>query len=110
MIRRRPKCRGPSIRRMATTTVGPVTSWRATGRNLLLLLLLSTLWGSSYTFIKLGVATIPPITLIAARTLIAGSVLTGILLLRGARAYLAPPRSGRASWSKHFSTALCRSP
>ena len=35
-----------------------------------LLLLLATLWGGSYTFIKLGVATIPPVTLIAARTTI----------------------------------------
>jgi len=41
-----------------------------------LLLLLATLWGSSYAFIKLGVATIPPVSLIAARTAIAG-VLSG---------------------------------
>ncbi|HTD04607.1 DMT family transporter [Undibacterium sp.] len=41
----------------------------------LLLLLLATLWGASYTFIKLGLATIPPLTLIAARTLIAGCLL-----------------------------------
>lgn len=34
---------------------------------LVLLVALATLWGGSYTFIKLGVATIPPITLIAAR-------------------------------------------
>ena len=40
-------------------------------RELALLVLLATLWGGSYTFIKLGVATIPPITLIAARTAIA---------------------------------------
>ena len=32
---------------------------------LALLLALATLWGASYTFIKLAVATIPPITLIA---------------------------------------------
>jgi len=43
--------------------------------NLALLVALSTLWGASYTFIKLGVATIPPVTLIACRTLIAGSAL-----------------------------------
>ena len=30
-------------------------------------LLLATLWGASYTFIKLGVESIPPVTLIAAR-------------------------------------------
>ena len=29
---------------------------------LALLLALSTLWGASYTFIKIGVETIPPIT------------------------------------------------
>ena len=32
---------------------------------LALLLLLATLWGASYTFIKVAVATIPPLTLIA---------------------------------------------
>ena len=42
---------------------------------LALLLLLASLWGASYTFIKIGVATIPPITFIAARTLIAGLIL-----------------------------------
>jgi drug/metabolite transporter (DMT)-like permease len=53
------------------------------GVNLVWLLALATLWGASYTFIKLGVATIPPVTLIAARTLIAGSVLLVIMRLRG---------------------------
>ena len=48
-----------------------------------LLLLLATLWGASYSFIKIGVATIPPITLIAARTLIAGLILLVIIRLRG---------------------------
>lgn len=52
---------------------------------LLLLLTLATLWGASYTFIKVGVSTIPPITLIAARTVIAGAVLLLILHLRGIR-------------------------
>jgi drug/metabolite transporter (DMT)-like permease len=48
-----------------------------------LLALLATLWGASYTFIKLGVATIPPITLIAARTLIAGVLLLTVMRWRG---------------------------
>ncbi|KJC62073.1 membrane protein [Bradyrhizobium sp. LTSPM299] len=48
-----------------------------------LLLALATLWGGSYTFIKLGVATIPPITLIAARTAIAGALLLVIMRWRG---------------------------
>ncbi|KQS71697.1 hypothetical protein ASG39_20795 [Rhizobium sp. Leaf371] len=53
--------------------------------SLLMLLALATLWGGSYSLIKIGVATIPPITLIAARTIIAGSLLLVVLHLRGLR-------------------------
>lgn len=56
--------------------------------DLALLLLLATLWGGSYSFIKLGVETIPPLTLIAARTLIAGAILLVVIRWRG----LALPR------------------
>jgi drug/metabolite transporter (DMT)-like permease len=52
----------------------------AIGLELTLLLLLATLWGGSY---KLGVATIPPITLIAGRTLIAGVLLLFVMAGRG---------------------------
>ncbi|CAO3419686.1 DMT family transporter [Azospirillum doebereinerae] len=55
---------------------------------LALLLTLATLWGASYSFIKIGVETIPPITLIAARTLIAGTLLLAVIHWRG----LALPR------------------
>lgn len=55
---------------------GPATEWA-------LLALLATLWGASYTFIKIGVATIPPFTLIASRTLVAGLLLLAVLRLRG---------------------------
>ena len=51
-------------------------------RELALLLALSTLWGASYTFIRIGVETIPPITLIAARTLIAGGLLLAVIRWR----------------------------
>ena len=54
-------------------------------RELLLLLLLATLWGGSYTLIRIGVETIPPITFIAARTAIAGAVLGLVLAHRGIR-------------------------
>jgi drug/metabolite transporter (DMT)-like permease len=50
---------------------------------LALLVLLATLWGASYTFIKLGVESIPPVTFIAARTTIAAVVLLGALHGRG---------------------------
>ena len=59
----------------------------ATGRNLTvelaLLGLLAIVWGASYSFIKIGVATIPPVTFIGARTIIAGLLLLALLRLRG---------------------------
>ncbi len=71
---------------------------------LVLLCTLSLLWGSSYAFIKLGVETIPPITFIAARTVIAGVLLLAVLRLRGLRL----PREGRY-WRRSFIQALLNS-
>jgi drug/metabolite transporter (DMT)-like permease len=72
---------------------------------LALLLLLATLWGASYTFIKLGVATIPPITLIAARTAIAGVLLLlAIMQRRG----LKMPRDA-ATWRRFMFQACLNS-
>jgi drug/metabolite transporter (DMT)-like permease len=62
---------------------------------LVLLLALATLWGASYSFIRVGVETIPPITFIAARTLIAGGLLLFMMRLRG----LTLPRD-RGTWRK----------
>src|SRR5262249_29453434 len=76
----------------------------STSIELALLLLLATLWGASYTFIKLGVATIPPITFIAARTLIAGSLLLAVLKLRG----LSMPRD-RQTWRRFLFQACLNS-
>ena len=70
-------------------------------RELALLLCLATLWGASYSFIKIGVETIPPITLIAGRTLIAGAILLAIIRWRG----LALPRD-RATWAR-FAVQAC---
>ncbi len=61
--------------------------------DLALLLLLATLWGGSYSFIKVGVETIPPVTLIAARTLLAGAILLAVIGWSGLRL----PRD-RATW------------
>jgi drug/metabolite transporter (DMT)-like permease len=72
--------------------------------DLLLLLLLATLWGASYTLIKIGIATIPPITLIAARTLIAGGILFAILRLRGMKL----PTEG-ATWKRFLFQACLNS-
>jgi drug/metabolite transporter (DMT)-like permease len=72
--------------------------------DLALLLALATLWGASYTLIKIGVGTIPPITFIAARTLIAGGILFAILRLRGLRL---PGDS--ATWKKFMFQACLNS-
>ena len=61
----------------------PITARRTRRASSRCCSLLATLWGASYSFIKLGVATIPPITLIAARTLIAGVLLLVIMRWRG---------------------------
>lgn len=73
-------------------------------RELCLLLLLATLWGASFTFIKVGVETIPPVTLIAARTLIAGAILLALLSWRG----IAMPRDG-AMWGRFMVQAAINS-
>jgi drug/metabolite transporter (DMT)-like permease len=71
---------------------------------LALLLLLATLWGGSYTFIKIGVATIPPVSLIAARTAIAGALLLAVMRLRGVRL----PRDA-ATWRRFLFQACLNS-
>ncbi|CAO3354200.1 DMT family transporter [Azospirillum melinis] len=68
---------------------------------LALLLALATLWGASYSFIRIGVETIPPLTFIAGRTLIAGSILLAVIRWRG----LSLPREG-AVW-KRFLLQAC---
>lgn len=73
----------------------------ALAKEIALLAVLATLWGASYTFIKIGVETIPPVTFIAARTLIAGGLLLIIIRMRG----LALPRDP-AIW-KRFLIQAC---
>lgn len=72
-----------------------------TTTDLALLGLLAVLWAVSYTFIKIGVETIPPVTFIAARTMIAGGILYVIIRWRG----LAMPRDA-ATW-RRFAFQAC---
>jgi drug/metabolite transporter (DMT)-like permease len=81
-----------------TTSTLPAPSL---AKEIALLAVLATLWGASYTFIKIGVETIPPVTFIAARTLIAGGLLLAIIKLRG----LSLPREP-AIW-KRFLIQAC---
>jgi drug/metabolite transporter (DMT)-like permease len=82
----------------------PTTTTAPPYHELALLLLLATLWGASYTLIKLGIATIPPITLIAARTLIAGLLLLAVLRIRG----ISLPKD-RRTWVKFLIQACLNS-
>ncbi|MGN7101346.1 DMT family transporter [Ralstonia holmesii] len=72
--------------------------------DLALLLTLSTLWGASYTFIRIGVETIPPLTFIAARTLIAATLLLVWMRSRNVRM----PRDRRV-WMRFGVQALLNS-
>ncbi len=54
-----------------------------------LLLTLVAMWGSSFLFNKLGVATVPPLTLVACRLTIGAAVLLVLLYAKGLR--LPPP-------------------
>ena len=56
-----------------------------------LLAALVAMWGSGYMFIKLGVATVPPATLVASRLALGAAILYAVMRSRG----LALPRSGR---------------
>jgi drug/metabolite transporter (DMT)-like permease len=71
---------------------------------LALLLALATLWGASYTFIRIAVATIPPITLIAGRTAIAGLLLLLVMRWRGVRM-----PSDTATWKRFLFQACLNS-
>jgi drug/metabolite transporter (DMT)-like permease len=69
--------------------------------DLCLLLTLATLWGASYTFIKVGVETISPVTFIAGRTLIAAGLLLAVLRWRSVRL-----PTDRTTWA-HFLFQAC---
>jgi len=71
---------------------------------LALLLVLATLWGASYSFIKVAVATIAPITLIALRSLIAGVLLLLIMRWRA----IAMPMDA-ATWRRFAFQAVLNS-
>jgi drug/metabolite transporter (DMT)-like permease len=89
------------MKTIMTSSTIPVPSLT---KEIALLVVLATLWGASYTFIKIGVETIPPITFIAARTLIAGGLLLAIIKLRG----LSLPRDP-AIWKRFFIQASINS-
>lgn len=69
-----------------------------------LLALLALLWGSSYLFIRVAIADIPPITLIAFRVTVAAAILMLIVVWRGEHL----PRD-RRTWRMLFVQAIFNS-
>ncbi|MBC8267993.1 MAG: EamA family transporter [Rhodospirillaceae bacterium] len=63
-------------------------------RPALLLLLLATIWSSSFGFIKVGVETIPPMTLAAVRIILAALLLYGVARFKG----MAIPKDKQFWW------------
>lgn len=69
-----------------------------------LLLLLSLIWGSSFTLIKVAIPTIPPFTMVAARVTIAAILL---ILIAFAQGYALPRRG--SVWAAFFVQGLLQS-
>lgn len=61
--------------------MAPMNSGRSTRADWLLFVLLGFFWGSSYLFIKIGVETLTPLTLVAARVAIGAAVLAVVMVL-----------------------------
>ncbi len=66
-----------------------------------LLAALVAMWGSSFMFIKLGIATVPTSSLVAARLILGALILLAMMYLRGARL----PPFGRV-WGNYLILAL----
>lgn len=83
---------------MTTTASPPAAAFRATRPNrgdYLLLLALGVTWGASFLLIKIAVATIPPLSVVAGRIVVGALALGALAALRGTKL----PRDGR-SWAK----------
>jgi drug/metabolite transporter (DMT)-like permease len=88
-----------------STQAQPATSGQTTlAIEIGLLLLLSLIWGSSFTLIKLAITTIPPFTMVAARVTIAAVLLTLIAAAQGHTF----PRQG-SLWAAFFVQGLLQS-
>lgn len=81
-----PKSTSATDRAKASIPISTAAKGRHHGwRDYALLLTLACLWSSTYPLTKIGVGSIPPITFISARSLIAALFLLGILWMRGIR-------------------------
>src|SRR5438105_2387669 len=68
-----------------------MSAGRRTAIDWVLLLVLVAMWGSSFMFIKIGIRTVPPATLVATRLALGAATLLVLVYARGLRL----PRPGR---------------
>jgi drug/metabolite transporter (DMT)-like permease len=80
----------PGARRMSTQAEQATSEQTTPACEIALLLLLSLIWGSSFTLIKVAIPSIPPFTMVAARVTLAA----GLLLLIATAQGHAIPRQG----------------
>ena len=75
----------------------PTSKTRVPLGDVIWLLVLGIVWGSSFAAIKVSVATMPPMTLVAVRVVIAAAVLATVMIIKGGRL----PRDA-TSWKMGF--------
>ncbi|MGB3330851.1 MAG: EamA family transporter [Thermomicrobiales bacterium] len=92
-----------SVPRSASSASAPAVPVMS-GRDWLLLLLLATVWGASYFFVKVAVEDVGPFTVAFVRVLLAGLLLFAIMKVRG----LSLPRS-RDTWIAYLVLGLTNS-
>src|SRR5262249_14659083 len=83
-------CNFPQVPRMKAARAAPVgklvdATKMASRLEIALLALLGLLWGMPYALTKIALATIPPVTLVAARVALAAAVLWIIVLFMGCK-------------------------
>lgn len=74
--------------------------------NIVMLLALATIWGSSFLFIKIAVTTVPPLTMTAGRLLLGAGILWLVAMARGARMPRTPGLWGRFALIGAFSNGI----
>ena len=82
-----------------------MSSAQRTAVEWLMLAALVAMWGSSFMFIKLGVASVPTSTLVAARLILGAAILLLVVYLRGAR-LPALNRANARVWGNYLIMAL----
>lgn len=89
---------------MSTQGLQATSAQTALACEIALLLLLSLIWGSSFTLIKMAIASVPPFTMVAARVTLAAGLL---LLIAAAQGHALPRQT--SVWAAFFVQGVLQS-